>query len=161
MIIAETSFSQAVDEFQNFLGNNDLPTEILWVYKEDVYSQNVNYIGNELWIKLPLSDKNENLTAKQYKIGQAKNLGICLTAFAKCEDKICCHLMITNDDLDSQYMLMSNKFVKYAYTNDMPIAKAVRNSFRWKLFKLLPLKYKEGNYSEHLQSKKNLQFFDF
>jgi hypothetical protein len=98
------------------------------------------------------------LAEKQYKIGQKKDLGICLTAFALCENKICCHLMIPKDDLDSQYMFMSQEYAKFTYTIDMPVAKAVRSSFRWKLFGVLPFKYKQGNYSEHLQSKKNLQF---
>lgn len=158
MKIAETTFSQAVEEFKKNLEHDKLPTDILWVFKEDVYSRNVNYFGKDLWIKLPLLKENEKLTEKQFSIGQEKNLGICLTAFALCENKICCHLMIPNNDLESQYMLMSLEYVKFTYTIDMPTAKAVRSFFRWTFFKLLPFRYKQGNYSEHLQSKKDLQF---
>lgn len=161
MSIAETSFEQAVKEFKEFLAANKLPTDILWIFTEDVFSRNVNYFGKDLWVKLPLSDENEKLAEKHYKMGQKKNLGICLTAFALCEDKICCHLMIPKNDLDSQYMLMSKKYIKFSFTIDMPVAKAVRDSFRWKLFKLLPFKYKQGNYSEHMQSKRDLQFSSF
>ena len=157
MIFAETSFARAVADFKEFAAENNLPTDILWIFLEDIYCRNVNYFGKELWIKLPLPDENERLAETLYKIGQQKNLGICLHAFAVCEDKLCCQLIIPKDELDSQYLFMGED-VKFTYLIDMPVAQAVKNPFRWKMFSLLPFKYRQGNYSTHLQSKRNLQF---
>lgn len=89
MIISETSFAQAVEEFKKFLAENNLPTEILWIFLEDTFSRNIKFHETHFWLKLPLPEENENLAEKQFKFGQQKNLGICISAFALCEDKVC------------------------------------------------------------------------
>lgn len=72
MLIAETSFSQAVKEFKNFLADNDLPTDSLWVFREDVISRNTKFYETDFWIKLPLSSENEGLAERHYEIGRKK-----------------------------------------------------------------------------------------
>lgn len=146
MIISETSFAEAVEEFKRFLGKNNLPTKILWVFPEDVFSRKSELYEKEFWLKLPLSDENYSLAEKHYQSGQQINLGVCLSAFALCEDKICCRLIVPKDAEDAEYSLMSPKFIKFSYVENMPAAKPVRNSLRWYIFKLLPFKYKQGNF---------------
>jgi hypothetical protein len=158
MIISETSFAEAVEGFKEFLGGNGLPTEILWVFSEDVFSRNVKFSEREFWLKLPLPEENEKLAERHYKTGQQKNLGVGILAFALCENKICCNLVVSRDAEDSEYLFMSPKYLKFSFINDLPIAKAVRNSFRWTIFKLLPFKYRKGNFPDYLESKRNLQF---
>jgi hypothetical protein len=158
MIISETSFAEAVIEFKEFLKENNLPTDILWVFSEDVFSRNIKLFETDFWLKLPLPKENEKFAAKHYKIGQQKNLGVGLSAFALCEDKICCSLIIPTDKEDSEYLFMSPKYLKFSFVSDLPVAKAVKNTFRWTIFKLLPFRYRKGNFLVYLESKRNLQF---
>jgi hypothetical protein len=160
MIISETSFAQAVNEFKEFLKENNLPTKILWIFTEDVFSRNIENHETDFWVKLPLSKENEKFAEKHYKIGQQKNLGICISAFALCENKVCCNLVIPRDLEDSEFLFMSPKYLKFSSVTEMPIAQVVKSSFRWTIFKLLPFNYKQGNFLVYLQSKKDLQFLD-
>lgn len=158
MIISETSFAEAVDGLKDFLRKNDLPTKILWIFKEDVYSRNVKRYETEFWVKLPLPEENKELAERHYKIGQQKNLGMGISAFALCEDKVCCSVIIPKDAEDAGYLLMSPKYLKLSFVIDMPTATAVKSLFRWNLFKLLPFKFKQGIFLAYLESKRNLQF---
>jgi hypothetical protein len=158
MIIAETSFAEAVEEFKKFLAKNNQPTEILWVFLEDTFAGNTTHFEKHLRLKLPLPEENEKLAEKLYGIGQQRKLGVCLSAFALCEGKVCCAVLVPKDETESEYMLMSPEHVKLSYAMDMPLAEAVTSTFRWKLFRLLPFKYRQGNSSDYLPSKKDLQF---
>ena len=161
MIIAETTFTEAEKEFKRFLAENNLPIEILWLFIEDTFSRNTKFHETRFWLKLPLPEENKILVEKQYQIGQKKHLGICLSAFALCENKICCALVIPKDQVDSEILFMSPEYLKFSFVNDMPKAEVVKNSLRWNIFKFLPFRYKQGNFLVYLQSKKDLQFSDF
>src|SRR5215216_896119 len=130
MIISETSFVKAVAEFKDFLKTNNLPTEILWVFSEDVFSRNIKFHETDFWLKLPLSEENEKFAEKHYQIGQQKKLGICISAFALGENKVCCSLIIPRDTEDSELLFMSPKYLKFGFVQDMPIAQVVKSSFR-------------------------------
>lgn len=158
MIIAETSFDQAVHGFKRFLAENHLPTEILWVFIEDTFQRNNEFYETDFWLKLPLPEENEEFAKKHYKIGQQENLGVCISAFALCEDKVCCSLVIPKDKEDSEFLFMSPKYLKFTITKDLPKAQPVRSHLQWKLFSLLPFKYKSGCFMVYLQSKNDLQF---
>ncbi len=101
---------------------------------------------------------NKIFAEKQYKIGQQKKLGICLSAFALCEDKICCHLVIPRDKQDSELLMISPKYLKFSFVNELPEAQIVKSDFKWNFLKFLPFKFKQGNFLVYLQSKKDLQF---
>ena len=158
MIISETSFAQAVEEFKKFLAENNLPTEILWVFLEDTFSRNIKSHETHFWLKLPLPEENKKLAERQFKIGQQTNLGMSIYAFALCENKVCCHIVIPRDKEDSEYLFMSPIYLMLSFATDMPIAKEVRSSVQWKIFSLLPFKYRQGNFCVYLQSKRDLQF---
>ncbi len=158
MLISETSFSQALLEFKNFLEHNKLPTEIVYVLCEDTFSRKSKHFETDFWIRFPLPSNNESLAERHYKIGQEKALGIGICAFAICESKTCYGLVIPRDSEDSEFLFMSTKYLKFSFIEDMPVAKPVRNYFHWKIFELMPFKYKKGNFFVYLESKKNLQF---
>ena len=156
MLILETSFSEAVEEFRKFLANNDLPTDICWVFRENVFSRNTEFYETDFWIKLPIPYENEKLAEIQYKIGQKKGLGLSISAFAICKNQVCCSLIIPKDQEDSEFLFMSPEYLKFSFLTEMPIAQVVNNSLQWTIFKLLPFKYKQGNFLVYLQSKKDV-----
>lgn len=154
MITAETSFVQAIEKFKEFLAQNSLPTEILWVFIEDTFSRKSEFYETHFWLKLPLPKENRYYTERYYEIGQQKNLGIAISAFALCENKVCCSLVLPKDEEDSELLFMSPKFLKFTFAKDLPKAQPVRNYIQWKLFSLLPFKYKKGCFFVYLESKK-------
>lgn len=161
MLISETSFSQAVQRFREFLAENKLPTEINWLFCEDVFSRNTDLFETDFWLKLPIPSENKRLTENQYNIGQKKGFGIGLVAFAVCEGKSCCSLLIPKDEEDSEFLFMSPKYLKFSFLQEMPTVRIVKNSLHWKIFKLMPFKFKRGNFYVYLESKKDLrQNFD-
>lgn len=156
--ISEISFELAVEQFREFLADNGLPTELLWVFKEDVFCKNGDTYGTDFWLKLPLPDENEKIAKTLFKIGKTRDLGIAISGYARCEGKICCGLILPLNEEEFGYMMMSKQYMKYTFVIDMPEAKAVKSTLKWKMFSLFPWKYKPGNSFEYLRSKKNLQF---
>lgn len=158
MKIKETSFGQAVKEFKKFLSENNLPLDIYWIFTEDVLQKKSEIYDSSFWLKLPLPPENVNLAEKQYEFGRLKNLGMCLSAFALCEDKICCHIIIPKDESDSEFLMMSPEYLKLSIVTNMPKANIVRSELKWMIYKSMSRRFKEGNFLLYLQSKKDLQF---
>lgn len=63
------TFDAALEHFRSFLANNDQPTEIQFVFREDVYYSNVN----TLCIVSPIPASNLLLAATAYDIGKLKD----------------------------------------------------------------------------------------
>ena len=156
MIIAETSFAQAALKFKEFLAENNLPTKILWVFTEDTFSRNNGLYETHFWIKLPLPKENKKIAEKYYKDAQQKRLGICISAFALCENSVCCSLVIPKDEQDSEYLFLSPEFLKFTFLKDLPKAQPVKSLIQWKLFNLLSFKFRKGCFMDYVQSRKVL-----
>jgi hypothetical protein len=149
--IAENSFEDACKQFQNFLSNNDLPTELLWAFKEDTYSRNIEPLEDHFWIKMPLLYENDDLIKEMYEQARKRGSAIGFHAYALCENGICCGLEISESDGKAERL-------KFSFRKDPPIAAPVKVPMKWAMFSLFPRKYKHGNFFAYLPSKENLQF---
>ena len=158
MKIQETTFSQAKIEFQKFLSENDLPNDILWIFREDVFSLKSKNFLTDFWLKIPSKVENEKIVEKIYTMGQQRNLGICLSAFALFNDKICCCIILPKDKEDSEYLFLSPEFLKFSFVKDMPTPQLINSYLQWRIFKILTFRYKQGCSIDYLPSKRNLQF---
>lgn len=153
MMNIKNSFQQATQDFKKFLAENNLPTDIVWLFREDVFSTKSKNFHTDFWLKMPLISNNEKLTAKYYKKGQKLNLGICLTAFGICENKVCCCVIIPKDKDDSEFLFFSPEQLKFSFVKDLPNVKTINNFFIWQMFKLLTFRYKQGCYVDNLPPK--------
>ena len=157
MTLADTTFEETIRTFTAFLAENGMDTRILWVFREDVYSRKTDLFKTAFWLKLPLPAENEELARRHFETGKKKGFGLGLTAFASCEDGLCCSFVIPADDEDAQYMLMGPQHLKYSYVSvDMPIAKVVRDKFFWNLLGILRFWFRHGNHFVYLASKSEL-----
>lgn len=157
MTLAETAFEDAKSAFTAFLANNGLDTRILWVFNEDLYSRNTDLFKTDFWLKLPLPSANEDFARRHFEMGKKKGFGLALTAFASCDEGLCCSFIVPTDDEDAQYMLMGPEHLKYSYVDvDMPVAKVVRSKILWKLFGVLRFWSRPGNHFVYLASKATL-----
>lgn len=158
MTLADTSFEDAKKIFTVFLADNGMDARILWVFREDVYSRRTDKFETDFWLKLPLPSENEKLAKHHFEFGKRKGFGLALTAFASCDEGLCCSFVVPTDDEDAQYMLMGPQHLKYSFVSrDMPAAKVVCSKLLWKLFRFLPWWFQSGNHFVYLESKSELR----
>src|SRR5256885_6286733 len=111
--VADTSFDEALDSFREFLSGQGLSTDLVWVFREDVIFQR-----ERTFIKTPVPVENETRARACYELGQKRDFGINLQAFCLLESRPCCYILLPEDDLDAQYLLMSNISLKLSvWTN--------------------------------------------
>jgi hypothetical protein len=122
-LIAETSFDQAVCYFRQFLSNEGLPCELTWLFREDVLFQ-----GDRIMIRMPIATENSRLAADSYELGRQRKFGLCLHGFCLFQSRLCCYVMLPEDDLDGERMLMSNVAVKYSAASNLREAQPVEIS---------------------------------
>lgn len=157
MNLEETTFEDAQSGFTNFLKENELNGPILWVFKEDIYSRRTDRFEVDFWLRLPLSAENEKFAKRHFELGKLRGFGLGLTAFASCEEGLCCSFLVPTDDEDAQWMLMGPQHLKYSFVSvDMPVAKVVRSKFIWRLFGLFPRLFRAGNHFGYLKSKSEI-----
>lgn len=123
LLIAETSFDQAVGYFRQFLSNEGLRCELTWLFREDVLFE-----GDRILIRTPIATGNSQLAADSYELGRQRNFGVCLHGFCLFQSRLCCYAMFPADDLDGERMLMSNVAVKYSVASNLREAQPVENS---------------------------------
>jgi hypothetical protein len=159
MGIAETSFEEAKQEFTSFLAQNGLDQPILWVFTEDVYSVKSDIYSKDFWLKLPLPAENEEFARRHFEFGKEQGFGICLTAFASCDDGLCCSFIVPTDDLDAQYLQMGPEHMKYSFiSRDMPVAQVVRSKVIWIILGTLRFCFQPGNFFD-LTSRAELKSY--
>ena len=61
--VVETSFDEALDDFKEFLLSQKISTDLIWIFSEDVIFQN-----EHIYIKAPISNKNEALAKDCYEL---------------------------------------------------------------------------------------------
>lgn len=87
-------------------------------------------------------------------------MGIGLYAFCIWESRVGCTILLPEDELDAEYKLMSNEYLKMSIDINPDKAIVIENFLAWKLFKFLqfadPPYIKEKK--DSLPSKKYLQF---
>lgn len=97
------SFDEAKQFFQNFLSEQGLSSDLLWIFGEDIIC-----LSKRLLIKVPLPAENESFAEVCYNVGRERDFGICLHAFCLLDERPCCYVWLPEDDLDAQYSLMGN-----------------------------------------------------
>ena len=135
------SFLESKQDFQRFLSKQGLSSEVLWIFREDLVC-----LQNRFLVRVPLPEKNEISAETLFDIGREQNFGICLHAFCLLDGKVCCYVQMPNDDLDSQYSLMSNECVKFSVRTNLIDAEPVTNFLLWQFYRLVE-KFSDTGYS--------------
>ncbi len=143
LLIAETSFDQAVDYFRHFLSSEGFPCELTWLFREDVI-----FKGDRILIKSPIATNNLQLAADSYELGRQRKFGVCLHGFCTFESRLCCYVMLPEDDLDGERLLMSNVAVKFSVVTEPREAQAIRFVTSYDA--------SDDGFNSHLPSKRTL-----
>lgn len=120
ILIAETSFAEATDYFKQFLSSQGLSVDLVWLFREDVIFE-----GDRFLIKVPVPRENDEIAATCYELGRKRNFGVGVHAFCSFQSRLCCYIVLPGDDLDGQYMLMSNVAVKYSVVSNLREAESI------------------------------------
>jgi hypothetical protein len=125
------NFHEAKQFFQNFLSEQGLSSDLLWVFGEDIIC-----LPKRFLIKVPLPAENESFAEVCYNIGLERNLGLCLHAFCLLDGRPCCYIELPKDDLDAQYSLMGNLSLKCSVRNDLINAEPIDSFLVWQTYRL-------------------------
>jgi len=157
MTLSDTTFEEATNEFVAFLNANALTGPILWVFEEDTLSRKKDTYTANFWLKLPLPDENQKFAEKHFNLGKGRGFGLSLTAFACCDEGLCCSFAVPIDTEDAQYMLMGPEHLKYAFVSrDMPVAKVIRSGLFWRILGSFRRYFKPGCHFVYLAKKADL-----
>ena len=150
-LVADTPFEEASTDFREFLTSQGLSTNLVWVFREDVVFQR-----EHIFIKSPVSAKNELRAQACYELAQKRNFGVSLRAFCLLEDCPCCYIVLPENDDDAGRMLMSKAAVKYVAVTNLSKAEPILNSAKWLMLRLLNRKSHVGGFDEYIPSKYSL-----
>ena len=114
LLIAETSFDEAVKYYRQFLTTQGVASELTWLFQEDVVVE-----GDHILVRAPDHAENMRLAANCYELGRRRNFGVCLHGFCLFQSCLGCYVMLPEDDLDAERMLMSNVAVKYSVVSKL------------------------------------------
>jgi hypothetical protein len=149
--VAETSFEEARAYFKDSLSNNGVPSDLLWVFREDVI-----FLYDRIYIRTPVPTENESLARACYELGQKREFGINLLGFCLLDSRLCSYIAIPQDDLDAQAMLMSKEGVKYSWRTELREAQAISNSLKWRIRAWQSSRARFSRFDNHVPSKRSL-----
>jgi hypothetical protein len=124
-LLANISFDEAESSLQRFLSDNDCPTNIQWIFSEDVIS-----FRKDLLIRTPLHTDNRNRASLYFKYGQDRDLGISVYVLGAVGGKTYCYVVLPESELDAQHGFMGKKYLKFQirrYALNLRLA----NAFLW------------------------------
>jgi hypothetical protein len=158
MIIAETSFRDAVKEFKRILADNNLPGDLVWLFKDDMLVPKRHNFKTDYLVSLTDITRNNDLAEQCYEIAKNKGFGVELKAFATWPNRIGCAVILPKDELDAQYRLMSPSYIKFTFLCEMSRPCIIDNWLKWQLTKTFYHSWTSGCPRVDAPPK-NLQFY--
>jgi hypothetical protein len=149
--VKNTSFAEAINSFKEFLSDQGLSSDLQWVFRDDVV-----FRQGRIFIKTPLPANNESRAEACYELGRERDYGVVVKAFCLLESRPCCYIVLPEDDVDAQYMLMSNVAVKYIIRTDLLEAESISNLIKWCVLRLLNRKSHIVSFDDHIPSRYSL-----
>ncbi len=119
-------FVDAVARFREFLISQQAPSELLWVFREDVSSRK-----RRVLIKEPLPPENVQLAESLYERGCQRGLGVQLDAFCLLGSRVCCYICLPEDESEAQHLMIDG--LKLSVPTDLLHARSVRSDVLWRV----------------------------
>jgi hypothetical protein len=123
-------FEEAIASFRDFLKRSGFPTDIVWVFREDVWKRSPTDVA----IRYPPEENNFVLAQKVFAEGRERGL-LEVHAIARTSDKIAVTVWFprsVDDELQGW-----NRGMRLSIAEPLPRANIV-GRFRWPFFWLLP-----------------------
>jgi len=123
-------FEDAVALFRQFLAQEGCPSEILWVFREDIWKRS----PGDVVLRVPSQESNLALAKKVFEEGRRKGL-VEVHAISTIEDKVAATVWFpkfTGEEIQGW-----NRGMKLSKANPLPEAKCLGKS-RWLAVRLQP-----------------------
>jgi len=150
--LPETGFDEAESIFREFLSNNEQTGDIIWVFAEELI------IGqSDLDCYLPNPEENRDLAQRLYEAAVKRRFGVGLNAFAKLNDNLLAFIRAPTDELDSQYKLMSEHFVKFSLRSHLRYqVHEITSPLIWTIKNLFTNDQKRVGYEDEIPFRKSV-----
>jgi hypothetical protein len=123
-------FANALDQFQGFLARMGLPSEVFWVFREDMWRVS----REDIRIKFPVAAKNINLAQKVFAEGRERGL-VQIAAVAIAGNKIAATVWFPK--YPDEEIQGWSQGMKLSIWEPRPHAK-VFNGLHWRVLSFLP-----------------------
>ena len=123
-------FAGALAQFRRFLGENGHPSDLFWVFRDDVWKLS----PTEVWVKYPSSPQNIRLAEKVFAEGREKGL-VEIHAVAVAAGHLAATVWFpkyANEDVQGW-----NRGMKLSISQPLPRAKTI-GALRWSLLRFRP-----------------------
>lgn len=123
-------FAEALLRFRRFLAENGHPTEVFWVFSEDLYPLSLT----QALVKYPPAPENGQLAQKVFAEGCERGL-VEIKAVAVADNKVAATIWFPkhpNEEVQGW-----NRGMKLAILQPLPSARLV-GEWQWRLFRFLP-----------------------
>jgi hypothetical protein len=132
------TLSTAEEKFSGFLGAQNYPKSIGWVFPGDVVIDK----ERRYWIRPNRAEASKRAVLR-YAAGLERNLGISLFAICSNETETFASIYVPEDNLDAQYHLMG-RCLKLSCPVEKCSAYVSKSRFRWLLLRLAYGKRSKG-----------------
>mgnify|MGYP001159162626 CR=1 FL=1 len=123
-------FADALEGLRRFLNDNGHPTDVFWVFREDVWQLS----PTDVRVKYPSSSENIALAQKVFAEGRERGL-VEVKALATAEGKVAATVWFPK--LPNEEVQGWNQGMKLVIAEPLPPAKLV-GGLRWWLLRFLP-----------------------
>lgn len=112
--------------FQEFLAREGKPTEILWLFREDVSTYKRN-----LWLRVPVDAGNQRAVCALYAQGLERGLGVVLNQIGECANQSLGYVWIPADTSEMEGAMMSRGQLKLSILQSRYALRTVTGGLRW------------------------------
>lgn len=118
------TFANAVEQYREFLVSQQISSQLLWVFREDVTSHK-----RRVFVKESLPPENEQIVARLYKIGCQRGLGVQLDVFCLLHSRPCCYILLPKDEFEAECKMIGG--LKLSVPTELIQARSVTSNFLW------------------------------
>lgn len=119
------TFQEAIQQFREFLAEEGISKEILWLCREDIAWHDFKF-----YIRKPLPKENEQLVEKLYEHGCERGLGILLDVFWLLDSHAYCYIWLPEDERDAELAMVAS--LKMSVPKKPVLAEPVKNRLIWR-----------------------------
>ena len=125
-----SDFAEALGQFQRFLAEDNHPTDVFWVFRDDVWKRS----ATDLRLKYPVDKDNISLAQKVFAEGRERGL-VNMHALAIAEDKVAATVWFPkypNEEVQGW-----NRGMKLSISQPLPHA-TISSPLVWSVVRFLP-----------------------
>ena len=124
------TFGEATEQLRAFLSSQQLSSEPIWVFREDVTSYK-----QRILIKEPVPPGNEVLVEMFYERGRQRGYGIRLEVLCVLGRQPCCYIWLPKDRIEAEYALMLFSPLIISAPTELPEAGRVTSKLKWRAYR--------------------------